>query len=263
MAFLGLAYLFYFIAMVAVSLAVSARVRSSRFALIILLGFWIVSCLIAPRAAADLAKQVYPTPSSFDFERRMESALRNGIDGQHPADQRTEELKQELFRQYSVTKVEDLPVSFRGLSLQASEDHGNAVFDHFFGELWHAFAKQEQVHTAGSVLAPFLAIRSVSMGFSGTDFAQHAHFARAAEDYRRTIQTILNRDITYNMVDLKPGETYERGTDLWSTVPSFQYEAPSTFWVLERQWPGFAVLLTWILVASAMVWRTAIRMSVD
>ena len=36
------------------------------------------------------------------------------------------------------------------------------------------------------------------MSLAGTDFAEHAHFARAAEDYRRLIQRVLNKDITNN-----------------------------------------------------------------
>lgn len=59
----------------------------------------------------------------------MELALRDSVDEVSSRNARAERLKQELFRKYNVSKVEDLPVNFGGLSLQAGEEHGNEVFD--------------------------------------------------------------------------------------------------------------------------------------
>jgi ABC-2 type transport system permease protein len=55
----------------AMALAVSARARTARFALIFLMAFWIINTMIAPRAVADLARAIHPTPSAFDFARRI------------------------------------------------------------------------------------------------------------------------------------------------------------------------------------------------
>jgi ABC-2 type transport system permease protein len=188
MALMAATYLLYFAAIIAVSLAVSARARSSRLALVTLLGFWIFNGLIAPRIVADLAKSIHKTPSAFEFGQKIELALKNGVDGHDPADQRAAALKAELLKKYNVSSVEALPVSFQGISLQAGEEHGNQIFDHYYSELWDTFQQQERIHQAASLVAPVLAVRSLSMSLAGTDFAQHAHFARAAEDYRRGIQ---------------------------------------------------------------------------
>jgi ABC-2 type transport system permease protein len=188
-------------------------------------------------------------------------ATKNGLDGHTPADQRIEQLKQSLFRKYKVTSVEALPVSFRGATLQAGEDYGDKIFDTYFGGLWARFAKQEQVHLAGSLLAPILSVRSISMAFAGTDFAQHSHFAAAAEDYRRTIQRTINKDMTAYAGN-GPG-VYERGSELWNQVPPFQYEAPSVTWVLARQWTAFSLLFLWTAAAIVLAGWCASRLTVE
>jgi ABC-2 type transport system permease protein len=254
-------YLAYFAAMIAVSLAVSACVKSSRLALVSLLAFWIFNSLIAPRVVADAAKAAFPTPSSFEFSQKMELALRDNVDEVSSRNARAERLKQELFKKYNVSKIEDLPVNFGGLSLQAGEEHGNEAFDKVYSELWGTFSKQESVHQAASILAPLLAVRSLSMGLAGTDFAQHAHFARAAEDYRRMIQREMNLDIANNAV--KVSGAYLRGRDLWEKVPDFQYSAPDVAWVAARQRLPFFLLFLWAIAAGAIAWRAARKLEVE
>lgn len=249
MALMGATYLLYFAAITAVALGISALVRSSRLALVSLLGFWIFNSLIAPRAVADIAKAVHPTPSAFEFSKRLDAALQDG------SEQRNRRLREDLLKKYNVDRVEALPVSFSGISLQAGEDHGNEVFDRFYSNLWNTFQEQEQVHLVSSLAAPLLAVRSLSMGFAGTDFSQHAHFATAAELYRRAIQRELNGDIAANAA--KVTGAYVQGRELWERIPEFSYEAPSTQWVLARQWPALLLLALW--AAAAMLFtRVAI-----
>lgn len=261
MMLMGATYLLYFAAVIAVSLAVSARVRSSRLALVTLLGFWIFTGLIAPRAVADLAKAVHKTPSAFEFSQKVDMALKNGVDGHDPADQRAVALRADLLKKYKVSRIEDLPVSFSGISLQAGEEHGNEVFDHYFSELWNTFQRQERVHQAASLAAPMLAVRSLSMGLAGTDFAQHTHFARAAEDYRREIQRVMNTDITNNAK--RASGPYMQDAELWETVPDFHYHAPDLAWVLGKQSFSLLLLLLWTSGAMLWAWQSTRRLRVD
>ena len=261
MALMAVVYLLYFTSFIAVSLAVSARARSSRMALVALLGFWIFNGLIVPRVAADVAKVVHKTPSAFEFQEKIEAALSNGIDGHDPADRRAAALKAELLKKYNVSSVDALPVSFRGVTLAAGEEHGDQVFDHFYSELWNTFDQQERVHQIASLAAPLLAVRSLSMSLAGTDFAHHAHFARAAEDYRREIQRVMNDDITKNG---NTGEgPYLRGDDLWNKVPDFDYQSPDLSWVLGRQTLSMGLLLAWTAGAVILAWRATHRLRVD
>ena len=257
MAWMTLSYLFYFAAFVGVSLAVSAWAPSSRSALIVLLGFWMFNGLIAPRAASDLAKAVRPAPSAFQFARGIEKA-RQG-DGHDSASARAKRLEAELLKKYNVDKVEALPINITGARLQEGEDHGNEVFDAAYSSLWKTFGEQDSVHRAVSVLAPSLAVRSTSMAFAGADFPQHAHFAQAAEEYRRLIQRVMNDDI---MRGAGTTGVYLAGDDLWTKVPPFAYTAPDAGWVLARQTSSLAVLALWSVAAGLAAMWAARRVKV-
>jgi ABC-2 type transport system permease protein len=254
MAWMALSYLLYFGAFVGISLTVSAVAPSSRSALTILLGFWMFNGLVAPRAASEIAKALRPTPSAFEFGHKMEMALENGIDGHDPTDKRIARLQADLLRKYNVDKVEALPVNFNGVRLQDGENHGNVVFDKAYSELWDTFSQQEGVHRVLALVAPGLAARSLSMGFAGSDFPQHADFAIAAENYRRVIQRTMNGDLISNAGNTSP---YFAGDSLWSKVPPFEYTAPNADWVVARQAPALGILALWFIAAAiASAWAS-------
>ena len=241
-------YLLYFAAFLGISLAVSAWAKTSRAALLALLAFWMFNGLIAPRAASDVAKALHPTPSAFDFAQGIQDAMNE------PDNSRDEQLVADLLKKYNVGKVEALPVNLSGIRLQDGEEHGNKIYDEAFGKLWATYARQDQAHRWFGLLAPALAVRAASMGFAGTDFSQHAHFAQAAEAYRRRIQRTMNEDIAANLVKDGP---YLANASLWQKVPSFRYQAPDAGWVWGRQAGGFAILLGWCAAAAALaVWAT-------
>lgn len=261
MILLGIGYLLYLGIFLAAALAVSARASSARLALLALLGFWIVSCLIAPRVATDIARRAYPTPSAFEFTRVMESDIRNGTDGHNPSDKRLDDLKRATMQRYGVSKLEDLPVNFDGIALQAGEDYGYTVFDKHYGNLWTAFENQDRVRQISAALAPQLAVASLSRGLAGTDFAQHRDFARAAETHRRSLIKIINEDVMRNA---RYGDTtYTAGANLWKQVPEFQYAAPDTAWVVGRQIGSSVVLALWFAFSVfGMIWAVG-RMRVQ
>ncbi|MBM3785398.1 MAG: DUF3526 domain-containing protein, partial [Acidobacteria bacterium] len=98
------------------------------------------------------------------------------------------------------------------------------------------------------------AVRSASMAFAGADFPQHAHFARAAEAYRRTIQRVMNDDLMRNASNTG---VYVAGDELWKKVQPFEYTAPDASWVLSRQVPSLVVLALWCTAAGlAALWTT-------
>jgi ABC-2 type transport system permease protein len=244
------AYLVYFATFIGVSLAISAAVPSSRLALILLLSFWFANSLVASRAASDLASWLHPTPSAVEFQKAMEADLTN----QEEIQERVNRRRQEVLSRYGVDRVDALPIAFSGISLQEGEEHGNEVFDKHYGHLFDAFERQNAVMQTAGLAAPMLAVRAVSMGLAGTDFAQHRHFVAAAEAYRRDIQRILNADIVENQ---KPGQTYLAGPDLWNRVLDFEYTAPPVSWVLGNVRWSLVLLGVWLAGAVWLMLRTA------
>ena len=248
-------YLAYFTAFLALSLAVSAWARSSRTALVVLLGVWVLNGLVAPRVAVDLSKWLHPTPSAVEFARTMERELADGVE-EIPRPDRAA-LTERLLTQYGVERVEDLPINESGVYLQESEEFGNRIFDRNYGALWDTFERQGALHETLAVAAPLLAVRTLSMGLAGTDVEQHRHFATAAEAYRRDMMRRMNGDLAENS---RTGEVYLAGPELWEEVPPLEYDAPTLGWVLGNRILSLVVLGIWLagtVVAAAVRVRRA------
>jgi ABC-2 type transport system permease protein len=241
---LGLVYIAYFGAFVGLSLAVSAFVPSSRAALVTLLSVWVVNGLVAPRAAVDLSGWLHPAPTAFEFSRTIEQQMSTGVDGITPPDRQA--ITQQILDEYGVESVDELPVNLSGITLQASEEFGNQIYDRNYTALWDTFERQSRVHESLAVVAPLLAVRALSMGLAGTDVEQHRHFATAAETYRREIMRAMNGDLAQNS---RTGETYLADDDLWESVPPLDYEAPDLAWVLGNRTLSLVILGLWLVGA--------------
>ena len=247
-------YVLYFGAFVGVGLTVSALAKSSRVALIALLGFWMLNCLIVPRVASDLAERLYHTPSADEFWAAVHKDMSEGVDGHDERNKRTEKLKQQVLAQYNVADEKDLPININGIMLNAGEEYGNQVFDKHYGAIWETRRAQEQLQNLSGVVAPFMVMRSFSSAMAGTDLAEYRHFTTAAEGYRRDLNKMLNRYFTDNSRTID-GYNYMAGKDFWSTTPDFIYQPPSVGWVLSQQILPLSLLLVWCGAAlSASVW---------
>lgn len=240
-ALLAAAYGLYLAAFVGVAVAVSARARTARGALVGLLAFWALATLVLPRVATDAARALYPTPSTAAFWDTVGTDLEDGIDGHDPSDARAEALLQETMQRYGVAAVEDLPVNFSGVSLQASEAYANRVFDRQYGTLWAQVERQNRAQDLSGLTTPLMAVRSASMGLAGTDFAAHRHFAEAAEAYRRRFVKGLNDELA----TMTSAEDTDRGRDFWAAQERFVYQPPTAAWSARRSALPLGLLALW------------------
>jgi ABC-2 type transport system permease protein len=248
-ALLALSYLLYFGVFVFLALMISAKAASARAALVVLLGFWFVNCFVAPRVMAAIVKHAHPTPSAFAFQEALDHDFRGGIDGHNPYDQRRKELETRVLAQYGVESLAALPVNFDAIAMQEGEKYGNLVFDKHFNRLFDTFEQQNRVYALGGLAAPLLAMQSLSMGFTATDFLHHRHFTDAAEEYRRALVELMNKDMEVNS---KTGDwQYKAGPTLWQKAPAFAYTAPGVGWVLRHHAGNLAVLLILFIATGA------------
>ena len=255
MILMGLFYLLYFGLFIAVSLAVSAKARSSRLALIGLLGFWIFNGLIAPRFASDLSRIVYPGMSNYEFESGMKDALTYGLRGDTTYRQVEKKRRAALMKQYGVESIDEAPVNYAGIRLQMNEDWGYEVFDKFYGDLYNNFQRQNRIQQLSAVFAPLLAMRSLSMGLAGTDYYLHEDFAERAEMYRRLEIKVINDDIAFNGAEV--GSGYVNGIDVWQRVPPFEYHSKPVSWVLGNHRVSLVILLLWFAGSAGLIcWAT-------
>lgn len=256
LAFMATGYALYLLAFAGLALTVSALASSSRAALVALLVFWAVNGLVAPRLAADLSEILHPTPAATSFWAGVSRDFEHGLDGHDPADARRQELERRVLREYGVERLQDLPVSFAGLALQASEDHGALVFDRHFSNLWDLYERQERAQLALAAVAPLLAVRALSMGAARTDFSHRRHFARAAESFRRVFVKQLNDSMAARAKGLD--FDYKAEPEYWRTLPKFTYEPPALADTLRAQTAPLALLALWAAAAlGAAAWSAA------
>lgn len=251
------AYLIYLGSFVGVTLAVSARARSAQFALVALLAVWVFVCLMAPRAATDLARSQHPTPSAHEFAAALAEDRDDGIQGV-TYDDYLEHRRTELLAEYEVERVEDLPINYNGWRLQVSEEYANQFFDRHYARLWDQFEAQDGLRQKAGFVAPILAVRSLSMALAGTDFSHFRRFAEQAELYRRELVAFLNGDLRDNAGPR--GFGYTQTEEFWAHAPAFAYDAPDAGWALAGESASLAALLAWFLVAGVWAWRGALRL---
>jgi ABC-2 type transport system permease protein len=256
---LAIAYLLYFAAWLGVTLAISARSGTARTALAGTLGVWMVTTVLAPRLATEVVRRLYPTPTAQAFAAAIKSDLEGGVDAHGGRDAHFAAFEARVLKKYGVDSVSQLPVSFAGLELEEGERWGNTVFDKHYGALWSTFAAQERARALLGVIAPTLAIKSVSMALAGTDVAHHRRFADASEQYRRSLVTRMNNA----MVKTTDGDDFAVKADpaLWKAVGAFEYTLPGVRWVLQQQPVAVGVVMGWAVVSMMWMLRLVRRLS--
>jgi ABC-2 type transport system permease protein len=265
-AVLTLAYLVYFGIFVAVSLAVSIAARSSRAALMGLLAFWIVNGLLLPRAAADISRLLFPTPSALELAKAIAVGRDRGPHPHEPSHPNHQAFVKKVLEKYGVSKIEELPVSFIGLALQADEENGYKVFEREYGNVWNRYEQQDRVQQVFGILSPQIAMRAVSTALSGTDIAFYRDFAAASETYRRGLIKLMNDDLIKNTAGMSVHEAewdYKGDKNLWSRVPPFDYDPPEIGEILGKNVLPMAILAVWLSGGVALLVYFTRRMRAD
>ncbi|MEM9859369.1 MAG: DUF3526 domain-containing protein [Bacteroidota bacterium] len=239
-------YAIYFLVFVLLCVLISAFAKTSGFSLLTLLGMWIASCIILPKATANLADKVYQIPSQFDFRNAIYDKVKNGIDGHNPSDMRLASLKQEVLDQYGVKTIEELPVNWSGIAMQAGEEYTDKVYDAEFSKIESIFNEQNRLSEWMGFINPYLAVRNLSMALAGTDFYHHVVFTKAAEDYRRGFVKKMNKDMEVNHKPEVAYGDYTANEEMWASVPPFEYQLPSASTILSKQWRSCAALMFWL-----------------
>jgi ABC-2 type transport system permease protein len=259
---MALGYALYFGAFVGVSLGVSALASSSRTALLLLLGFWVANSLLVPRAAADMGRRLYPTPTQWEFTQATQREFKEGVKGGDTQKKREAALEARLLKQYRVKSIDKLPVDYVGVMLIEAEAYIDPIYDRHWKRIWAMHQRQNELQLWGALLAPLPAMRDFSMGMAGTDTASHQHLSLAAENYRRDFVRTLNVEWAYNSTE-KMFLKNVRDRKTWERVPPFSYQPPRAVWALSQHLHALALLGAWFGVGVLVCSLGAYKMRVD
>jgi len=252
----------YFAVYLGVVLFISARVATSQRALIALVAFWGVTCLVAPRVVAEISTLAAPLPSPAAFAQELSHSLTDGLPGTQGREARVEAIAAEMLQREGFEGAETLmdDAMLQGIELAAEAAFEAEVLDHHVGGLLAELAWQERVAQWGAVASPLLALRSLSAALAGTDFAHHHAFQAQAETYRRQLVAMLNAELARRGGD--DVWRYRAGRELWARAPVFEHLPPGLGDVLASQRVALGVLFGWLALVAFGAARAARRIRV-
>ena len=238
---------------------ISSLAGQARSALMALIGLWAFSAILLPRFVPDIALAKNPVLTRLETDIAIQEDLRNMGDSHNPDDPYFNAFKQKVLRDYGVSKVEDLPVNYRGLLAVEGEKLTSKLFDDYADRQFAAQQAQSKLVDWVGIASPAIALRRLSMAASGTDLEGHRRFLSQAEAYRFAVVQQLNQlqatAITYDddgnrNNDPEAAKRVRIDPENWRKVPDFQFRAPSSSERLQAAFPAFLILCGWFAALS-------------
>ncbi len=252
--FMMLAYLVFYFSLTLIAALISLYSRSSRSAIQLAMGIWLLGAIVLPKIGTTWIDQRYPLSSRAEFNHQVRQGYLKGIHGEGDSRSRVEKYLEQLCSQYGVKKLEELPLNVDGLVLQYNEDYQQKVFDYYYANVEKIIDQQQQSLSAMGLLNPFTALKRLSMTLSGTDFFHHQLFFQQAKDYRNAFIRRLNNEVAKKM---KQPELHKVSTAVPAAMfPAFHYPFPKLVVLLWREGiPLFGLLIWPCVLALVLVFR--------
>lgn len=266
---LAIGYAIYLALWTVLILLFSACVRRSRDALLALTALWAVSTVLLPRAAAGLASVSVPLQNRLQTDVAIARDLRKLGDSHDPNDPHFAAFKQSVLDRYGVTRVEDLPLNYKGVVAVEGERMTSTLFNHYTAA---SFAAQERqnaiVHTVG-LFSPTIELRSLSMAAAGTDLGGHRHFLEQAEAHRYALVQRLNtmqaEGVSYAddiATDTGADRRKRVSAEHWQAMPDFRFIPARGAILAAAALPGLAKVSAWLVVAIGLLGLATRRLGV-
>ncbi|MBB4858700.1 ABC-2 type transport system permease protein [Novosphingobium chloroacetimidivorans] len=237
---------------------VSGFVRRGRDALLALTALWTVSTILLPRAAADLASAAVPLANRLQSDVAIARDLRAMGDSHNPDDPHFAAFKQSVLDRHGVSRVEDLPLNYKGIVAIEGERMTSSLFNRYAAASHAAQARQNAYVDRIGLLSPAIALRSLSMAAAGTDLEGHRRFLDQAEAYRYALVQRLNamqaqavRFADDTATDADADRRKRVSASHWQAAPDFRFVAPDGATLAGAALPGLAVVLGWLVLALA------------
>lgn len=253
--FLWLVYSSYCLTWSLLAVYVSSRIKQTGASIGVLLLCWMFANILLPRIAANLAENVYPVVTNYEFRRQVAVAIEKGLDGHDTQSERAKRIEQELLARYNVDSVAQLPFNFEGYIMQQSEAYSSKVYDTCFGTIFKNLKQQKKLQSWLGLGSPFISLRDVSMAACNASLESEIDFQQQAEQYRRDFVQGLNNDMrdrsTYGSFD-----TYKVSRGTYSAIADLDIQDRPLSWSFPHVIPGMIGLLCWPLVLLALLYNT-------
>ena len=253
----GLAYIAIFVLL---TLAVSCRARSSRTALFVLLAIWLSWIFVVPRLGAATAAGVTELPTPDEFWQGIRHDYTEGLPGDGPLDARVEAFEQETLQRHGVSRFEDLPIGINALRRLFRDAYADRVHAAHFDALWRRYETQRATLQWMGLASPAVAMRSLSMAFSGTDLAHQRRFEENAENYRQDVNRRIDRWDAEHTQGVASYDARYAGRSLWQAVEPFSPRSPELAFAVRNARTDMAMLGIWLTAILMLLVLSARRL---
>ncbi|EAY25464.1 ABC transporter permease [Microscilla marina] len=250
-------YGLYFFLMAILAVYVSGRSKSSRGALITLLGIWLFFSLILPKLATTYGQAKYPAPSKIAFDIKVEEELLKLGDSHNPDDPHYQHLKDSVLAVHKVNSTDQLPFNYQGFVMKEGEKLSSKAYNKRYEKLLQIYQKQNNMLRLAGIVNPMVAIKQVSMALAGSGYATYDDFRAQAEKYRYSLAQKMN-DLQIKLISNVRGKRIQGKPDIldkshWAQFPDFNYRFLSFSQSLAQEYLSLLVLLGWMLGLGLLV----------
>jgi len=232
--FVVLSLTVYYAVFAALTVAVSARLRTSRGALLLLLSIWIGALWVVPRLGAAGAEAVLPVPTGISFSRQIADDIRTGLPGDGDAASRMAAFDARMLADYKVSSLNDLPFGANAARRLYRDAYAAQVYALHFDRLWDRYAAQQNILRIAGLFSPVIPLRGVSSAMAGTDLAHQRHFEEQAEIYRQAFTEQIDQWDLQARRGVVSAEDRYGGESVWMSVKPFEYRSPALGFALEQ-----------------------------
>lgn len=246
-------YLLFFCAIVVL---VSASSKTSKKALISLIGIWLIFTIILPRTTQAIGAYIYEAPSKIQFNSAIEKDILKQGDSHNPNDLHYKAIKDSLLSAYKVDSVQKLPFNYSGFIMSEGEKISSNIYNKHLETLLQIYKKQNSFSKAVSFLNPYIAMKNLSMGLSNTDYDSYIDFQKQAEDYRYNMAQKMNALQVKYISNNKPKPNDKPLTinkEHWADIAEFHYEPKGVWAVLKSEIISVISIILWITMLFVLI----------
>ncbi|PAM91651.1 ABC transporter permease [Flavobacterium sp. IR1] len=232
-----------------IAVLISASSKTSKNALISLIGIWLLFTIILPRTTQAIGAYLYEAPSKIQFQSNIEKDILKQGDSHNPNDPHYKAIKDSLLLVYKVDSVQKLPFNYSGFIMTEGEKISANIYNKHLETLLKVYEQQNSFSKAVSFFNPYISIKNLSMGLSNTDYDSYIDFQKQAEAYRYDMAQKMNALQIKYISNKKPGPNDKPLTidkEHWAEVDEFQYQPKGIVAVLKSEMISIISIILWI-----------------
>jgi ABC-2 type transport system permease protein len=248
-------YLFYCLLWTIAVILFSNWCRTNQQSLSALLLFWLLTVIVMPKMAYSLAEMQYPMPDRAVFDIQTAQEIAKVGDSHNPDDPHFSEFREKVLAEYGVSRIEDLPVNWRGVVMQEGERITSEVFTQQYENLMQIAEQQNQLVSHVAWFSPYLLANKLSSIFAATNAGSFLHYENAAEQFRFNFIKQLNQ-LHAEQIDHAHDREQKVTNEQLVNLQQFDYQSPTLQNELNLIYRPLLILLGWLIIGVLLLSRS-------